>query len=117
MAIKKDYGLVVNYRLGMSTAKEMYDGILTEEQINQVEEQMNKTFSIPNAYHRIDGVEGTKEKLDIKLNIYSNDLGIKLITSKTYSFVPSVEDNSSNYHKQGYEYLKTLPEFENSVDC
>lgn len=74
-----------------------------------------------NAYIRIDTVSGYKGGLDISLNSYLTKQGFEngmgYLEQKIYHFIPSVDDGSSNFIKQGYEYLKTLPEYSDAVDC
>jgi hypothetical protein len=116
MALKKDYSLKIPYRLGLTEPRELYAGVLTPEQMVQLEDVPVKEFAIPNAYHKIESIQGTKENMDFKLYIF-NESGDKLLTSENYSFVPSVDDDAANFIKQGYEYLKTLPPFTNAIDC
>jgi hypothetical protein len=71
---------------------------------------------ISNAYFRIDNLNGNKNGINIILGIYSNKDSSKAIETKLYTFVPNVLDNSKNFIKQGYEYLKTLDEFKDAVD-
>lgn len=72
------------------------------------------------AYARIDTISGSKDSISIGLNYYVNKnaftSGKSFFKTEQYVFVPSVDDGSPNYHKQGYEYLKTLPEFEGAID-
>ena len=82
--------------------------------------ELNNGLTIKNAYVKIDTVGGCKERIDISVNSYisqedfSNKKGS--LDKKNYYFVPSVADDAPNYHKQGYEYLKTLSEFATAVD-
>lgn len=69
------------------------------------------------AYIRVDRIiNGTKDRLFIDVGIYNSDITDK-IESQTHNFIPSVQDGSDNYHKQGYDYLKTLPEYSDAIDC
>ena len=72
---------------------------------------------IKNSYIRIDNINGTKQDINLGVNIYSDKECKFLIESRHYTFVPSTGDNSFNFVKQGYEYLKTLDEFKDAVDC
>ena len=65
------------------------------------------------AYIKVENVSGDKN--NIIANVSFTDANIEF--NKTYPFLASVADNSPNYIKQAYTYLKTLPEFENSEDC
>ena len=66
-----------------------------------------------NAYIKVRNVSGDKDNLNANV-VFTND---KIEFDKNYSFSASVADNAPNFIKQAYEYLKTLPEFENSEDC
>jgi uncharacterized protein (UPF0254 family) len=64
-----------------------------------------------NAYIKVETVSGTKSTLSV--NVSFVDANKKFI--KTYVF--DVNLDGANYIAQAYEYLKTLPEFEDSIDC
>ncbi|WP_440961276.1 hypothetical protein ACN6KS_02525 [Paenibacillus nitricinens] len=72
------------------------------------------------AYIRIDSLSGYKGGLDISVNSYITqeafNTGQGYLEQKFYSFVPSVEDDAPNFIKQGYEYLRTLSEFDGAID-
>jgi len=59
-------------------------------------------------------LNGDKEKVSIQVFTYkeANEL---LIESKSFSFTPNLD--GENFIKQGYEHLKTLPEFAGAIDC
>lgn len=115
MALKQDYEIKVTYRLGLSSPNELYDGILTDEQIGQLQSEMDKVFIVSNAYHRIDKLEGAKNLINILVGTYNESVD-RLIKNENYLFIPNLDNGSENFFKQGYDYLKTLPEFANSVD-
>lgn len=77
-------------------------------------------LEIPDAYIRIDTVNGYKGSLDISVNSYVSqekfEAGNDYIESKMFTFTPSVADDSENFIRQGYHYLKSLPEFEDATD-
>ncbi|MEK5439396.1 MULTISPECIES: hypothetical protein [Paenibacillus] len=77
-------------------------------------------MEIPNAYIVMPHMEGGKELLKINVKIFISREAYKegkVPVEDTYkSFVPSVEEGSGNYHKQSYEYLKTLPEYAGAID-
>lgn len=66
-----------------------------------------------NAICKIVAIDGGKEQLNIAVSFDGGNTKY----SRHYSFVPSVEDGSSNFIKQAYLYLKTLPEFAGAEDC
>ena len=75
-------------------------------------------LSVNNDYRVIENIYGDKEKINFLITIYPNkDTKNYFVNQKSYSFTPSFNDNSPNLIKQGYEYLKTLDEFKNSIDC
>jgi hypothetical protein len=73
-----------------------------------------------NAYVRIDTISGYKGELNISVNSYASQdafVGGKgYLEQKLYNFIPSVADGSTNFIKQGYEYLKTLDEYKDATD-
>lgn len=78
-------------------------------------------LTVDNAYIRIDTVVGSKDLLNITVKSYISQQafqeGKAYLEQKLYSFTPSVEEETSNFIKQGYEYLKTLEEYQDAVDC
>lgn len=86
--------------LGKSINKEVYGEVL----------------KFKNAYIQIVSVSGCKEEITLQVYFYSNNTKQHLIETKIYSFIPSVEENAKNFIEQGYEYLKTLEEFNGSAD-
>lgn len=72
-----------------------------------------KEISLSDIYIRIASVRGNKDLLTIEVEFDFPDNPLL----KTYAFTPSVADGSENFIRQGYEYLKTLPEFAEAVDC
>ena len=78
-------------------------------------------LEVEKAYIRIDTVNGYKGLLSISVNSYISQKafqdGKPYLEQKTYAFTPSVEEEAPNFIKQGYEYLKTLPEFSDCEDC
>lgn len=105
------YDLYIDY--------ESISKFLTQEQLLEIEDikkTINKKFLIEGCYCRIEQLVGGKDNIEFKLYIYDTNIE-NLIEVRTYTFIPSVMDNSDNFIKQGYQYLKTLPEFSNALDC
>ena len=71
----------------------------------------------PAAYLQITNIEGNKNKVKLLLTIYADSTKASVVDYKYYTFTPSVDLGSTNFIQQGYEYLKTLPEFADAVDC
>lgn len=76
---------------------------------------------VKQAYIRIDTVSGYKGDIQISVNSYVSQEafieGNPYVEQKIYNFTPSIEEGSENFIKQGYEHLKTLPEYEDAIDC
>ena len=96
MALRLDYIGAKKY-MSMDSAQEIYE----------------REIIIKDAYGKITCVSGDKTGIEITLTLSGKEEQV----IRRYAFVPSVADNSENFIKQGYEYLKTLPEFANAVDC
>jgi hypothetical protein len=71
---------------------------------------------IKNAYIKVAEVLFSKKKAIGKVHFYKDGTELP-ISIDTFIFDSSVSDNSKNAIAQGYEYLKTLPEFADAVDC
>jgi hypothetical protein len=78
-------------------------------------------ISLPDTYCYVHKIGGSKDLLYVQVNWYISEevrhSDLKPIDSKGYSFVPDVTDESYNFIKQAYLYLKTLEEFAEAVDC
>lgn len=70
---------------------------------------------VTDAYHRVDQVSGGKIRMDFILGVYQSASTLTPIESRSYSF--QVLPDGDSFIKQAYEFLKTLPEFANAVDC
>ena len=70
----------------------------------------NATFT---AYCKITTVNGNKEGGRIAVECSADNYNVV----KQYDVPFSVEDGAPNFIKQGYEHLKTLPEYKDAVDC
>ena len=77
------------------------------------------TVSIPgadqtvdfDAYVKVESISGTKNALMVKM-VFSNGTAS---FERNYGFTPAMD--GPNFIKQAYQFLKTLPEFSNAVDC
>lgn len=78
-------------------------------------------INLPESYIRIDEQSGGKPGISLRVRFYvSQDKalsGKQWLQEQIISFSPSVEDGSSNFIEQGYEYLKSLPDFSNAIDA
>jgi hypothetical protein len=77
-------------------------------------------INLVNSYAKVEHVVGTKEQIIAYVNFYatleSYKAGKDYVCRQEYGFVPALTDGSENYHKQAYEYLKTLPSFSSAID-
>jgi hypothetical protein len=73
-----------------------------------------KGIPINNAYIRIWRYEGDKEKMHFEAGVHASK-DAEMITSQGYRI--SLNLDGANPIKQAYEYLKSLPEFSDAVDC
>ncbi|WP_303984669.1 hypothetical protein [Niallia circulans] len=111
MALVMNY----NYELTYINTKIQLDPKFKSE-FNEVKEQITETLVVKDAYFQIVKIEGNKEKMDIVLSVYKDNTKKYVLETRVYSFNPSVSFDSPNNFKQGYEYLKTLPEFDGAID-
>ena len=84
---------------------------------NHMPDMIEKQVKYPASYAMIESVNGDKTKINLWVAFYADNSKEQTIEHKQYSFTPSVADGSTNFIQQGYEYLKTLPEFADAVDC
>ena len=73
------------------------------------------------AYIKIESVQSKKDFACLSVFYYQSQSAFIAdrpeFDSEFISFVPSVSDGAENFIKQGYEHLKTLPKFENAINC
>lgn len=70
--------------------------------------------SVKDAYFKVESVFSSKEEAVAKLGVRkSKDLEPVRVVS--YKFVPDL--NGSNFIKQAYQHIKSLPEFAGAQDC
>lgn len=78
-------------------------------------------LTVNNAYIRIDTISGYKGGLDISVNSYVSketfEGGKEYLEQDIVHFVPRVTDDSPNFIKQGYEYMKTTEKYSGGTDC
>lgn len=83
-----------------------------------------KGIEVTNGYIKIVHWDGNKNNLHFNLEYYPSkivaDADINnenyLMISRMYTIVPDLE-SEDNIWVQAYDYLKTLPEFLDAVDC
>ena len=72
-------------------------------------------FDAVEAYHRVEGVHITKDKITFQVKSYKDNSGVKHFENA--SFNCNYNLTGDNPIKQAYAHLKTLPEFAGAVDC
>lgn len=75
-----------------------------------------KGFEIKNTYIKITRVEGNKENLLLQVRYFQTKDSAEILEEKYYSFIPDVTATAKNFIEQGYEYLKTLDEYKDTID-
>lgn len=117
MALKINYNFKIQYNLALGgfNSKEVFTNILTTEQLQQLQDSIDKDFLIENVYCKIDSINGNKNTVEIRINIYKDKTKQVFISSAIYNFEPNLE-SADNFIKQGYDYLKTLNEYKDAVD-
>ena len=84
---------------------------------NNFDDVIEKQLLYPNAYIKICNMRGDKEDINFRVCVYENNSKETIVENRYYKFKPSIADGSTNFIQQGYEYLKTLPEYVSAVDC
>lgn len=87
---------------------------ITYWNMDKMDDVIKKEKTYENAYAMIVHVTG-KDNLKMTVATYSDDTKAEVLASKSFTFPANME--GPNFIKQGYEYLKTLPEFTGAVDC
>lgn len=77
---------------------------------------IEKEVDFQGCYIQITNVSGNKEKVDINVTTFLHATKQNIINTTSYSFVPTVGVDADDFIKQGYEYLKTLPEYADAID-
>ena len=76
--------------------------------------------TVPNCYYKISRLVGNKYGMELYLDVFRNkenaDSNVRKLITKMYVFQPDVSESASNIYIQGYDYLKTLDEYKNSID-
>ena len=78
-------------------------------------------LTITDSYVKIQTVGGGKDRAVIELFYYVNQAaskdGLEPLVRTYHDFIPSVAIDADNFIKQGYDHVKTLPEFASAIDC
>lgn len=80
-----------------------------------------KNITIENAYIKAEGFTGYKNGLTFYMRAYkdkdSSNSTDNILTSDEITFVPDDSENALRWDKQAYEYVKSLDEYSDVVDC
>lgn len=71
-------------------------------------------LTFPNSYIKIGSYTGDKINLSVYVDTYT-EKGGELLSGSQHTI--SIDLSGKNFISQGYDYLKTLPEFADAVDC
>lgn len=104
MAIQINYTHKVLYTLGKFYFKEDLAKILTSDQLEDINNTIEKVFTIENVYGKIGLITGNKDKIDMTLDFFKDESKTVLISSMPFSIVPDLEGD--NFIKQGYKWIK-----------
>jgi hypothetical protein len=79
---------------------------------------LKKTFehcgvTVKEGYLKVAEIAGTKNSMGFSL-AYKANVENDAIKTERFNFVPSMD---ANFIEQAYLHLKSLPEFQNAVDC
>lgn len=85
-----------------------------QKDVVRTSEVFTGSLHCADVYYKITKLTGDKTNLDVELKGTKNG---QQIDGFSFSFIPTVEEGSSNFIAQAYEHVKTLPEFADAVDC
>jgi hypothetical protein len=115
MALLFGYKFKISYGLGKMNSLETYRNVLTDVQMEELIASAEKEFIISNAYYKITNINGNGDNLSIEISVYRDESKVNCISKMNYEFIPEL-NSPYNFLKQGYKYLKTLPEFSEAID-
>ena len=74
-----------------------------------------QSVDVPDTYIKVTSVSATKDAANAYVTIYCADR-TTIVSQPQYTFTPSVAEDSTNFIKQAYEYLKALPDFSGATN-
>ena len=80
----------------------------------ELENNFGEKSIFPDCYIKIESLNGDKSNINLNVSLYNNIDSKRFLKSITESFTPTLD---KNFIEQGYEYLKTLDEYSDAVDC
>lgn len=78
-------------------------------------------INLKDAYFKIYSLSGNKDLVNLNIQIYvskekCDNQGIP-VAGNSYSFTPDLSLTGKNFLEQGYDYLKSHPDFKNAIDA
>lgn len=80
--------------------------------LSKTEEYFSGVLVGDNIIVKIEEIWGNKNNISFLVKYYSDKA---VVENKTFTFNPIIDGD--NFIKQAYEFLKTLEEFKDAVDC
>ncbi|MDD9148166.1 hypothetical protein OYT88_06345 [Sporolactobacillus sp. CQH2019] len=77
---------------------------------------------VPNAYVKIVGYQGDKNQCQLRLAAFKDQASMQAGApqidgyNRTEVFVPTLSATAGDFITQGYNYIKTLPDFNGATD-
>ena len=72
-------------------------------------------FEAIDAYHRVEGVQINKDKINFQIRSYKDDSGLPHFADLSFNCAYDIQGD--NPIRQAYKFIKTLPDFADAVDC
>jgi hypothetical protein len=85
--------------------------VVTKRSSLGIVSENNDFVNVDNVYIKVERVSGTKNAIMFEVLMQADTVK----QAASYEFTPNM--NGSNFIKQAYEYLKTLPEYSGAIDC
>lgn len=73
------------------------------------------TVVFNDAYIKVTEIKGNKNNIICTYVVYMGKEKQTGLTVSTIEFTPNLDGD--NFIKQGYEYIKSLPEYSDAIDC
>lgn len=83
----------------------------------KITKKMDNGIVVADAYAKIVSAGSSKTSTNIRVAFYVDPKQEVPFYEHEYVFKPNMTNKGKNMWKQGYEYLKTLPEFEEAEDA
>jgi hypothetical protein len=80
----------------------------------KIKDNFDIEIDFQNAYIKIDKIIASKELLKIQVSTYRTKDGTRI---NSMAFDCGIDLNGKNFIAQAYDYIKTVPEFTDAIDC